>query len=122
MSGKYHDLYDHAGLMVRLDESTWIKCGMEYVNGEQLVSAVVTRDYSDWSVVPAPHNLPSLWLRVTRKGGAVEIHYSFDGERYAMLRLAHLTLAETVSVGPMCASPDGEGFTVTFEQYAVRPA
>jgi uncharacterized protein len=122
VSGKYRDLYDHAGIMVRLDESTWIKCGMEFVNGEQLVSVVVTRDYSDWSVVPTAQPPDALWLRVTRKGDSVEIQYSFDGARYAMLGLAHLTLAETVMVGPMCASPDGNGFEVTFEGFTVKPA
>ena len=117
VSGQYHDLYDHAGLMVRLDEATWIKCGVEFVEGIQHVSAVVTRDYSDWSVIPAPQNPPSVWLRVTRQGDAVEIKYAFDGEHYALLRLAHLTLADTVSIGPMCASPEGNGFMVTFEQF-----
>jgi regulation of enolase protein 1 (concanavalin A-like superfamily) len=38
-----------------------------------------------------------------------------------MYRLTHLTLTETVNVGLMCATPDGEGFTVTFEGYKVQP-
>lgn len=120
INGQYRDLYDQAGLMVRLDETTWIKCGIEYIDGVQHVSAVVTRDYSDWSVIPAPHNPPSLWLRLTRQGEAVEVHYSFDGQQYSLLRLAHLTSAETVNAGPMCASPDGAGFDVTFEHFTVR--
>ena len=33
--------------MVRLDEANWLKCGIEFVEGVQQVSAVVTRDYSD---------------------------------------------------------------------------
>jgi regulation of enolase protein 1 (concanavalin A-like superfamily)/ribosomal protein S18 acetylase RimI-like enzyme len=122
VSGEYRDLYDHAGLMVRLDETTWIKCGVEFVNNAPLVSAVVTHDYSDWSVTPAPRDLAALWLRLIRHGDAIEIHYSYDGEHYAMLRMAHLTLTETVSVGPMCASPEGNGFNVAFEDYSVRPA
>ena len=51
-SGKYTALYDQAGLMVRVDAETWLKCGVEYVGGVQYASAVVTRDYSDWSVLP----------------------------------------------------------------------
>src|ERR1700730_17455098 len=42
VSGEYNTLYDQAGLMVRVDEATWIKCGIEYVDGKQHVSAVVT--------------------------------------------------------------------------------
>lgn len=64
----------------------------------------VTRDYSDWSVVPIPHNPASLWLRVTRSGAAVVVQYSFDGIQYTMFRMAYLTPVETVSVGMMCAS------------------
>jgi regulation of enolase protein 1 (concanavalin A-like superfamily) len=120
VSGNYHDLYDHAGLMVRLDEATWIKCGIEFFEGSQHVSAVVTRDYSDWSVIPAPHNPASLWLRVTRHGEAVEIKYSFDGQSYMLLRQAHLTDAVTLTVGPMCASPEGNGFDAMFEGFSVK--
>jgi hypothetical protein len=105
--------------MLRLDETVWIKCGVEFYEGMQHVSAVVTRDYSDWSIIPALHNPPALWLRVKRMGDAVEIHYSFDGEVYAMLRLAHLTLAPTLLVGPMCASPEGQGFEARFEGYHI---
>ncbi len=120
VSGSYHDLYDHAGLMIRLDETTWIKCGVEFFEGMQHISAVVTRDFSDWSVIPAPDNPASVWLRVTRHGEAIEVKYSYDGQNYLMLRQAHLTEVATVSVGPMCASPDGQGFDVMFEDYRVQ--
>ena len=106
--------------MVRLDETTWIKCGVEFYEGMQHVSAVVTREYSDWSIIPAPQNPAALWLRASRHGDAIEVQYSFDGTRYAMLRLAHLTLAPTLSVGLMCASPEGNGFQVEFEGYNLR--
>lgn len=117
ITGQYQVLYDQAGLMLRQDETTWLKCGIEFVDGVQQVSAVVTRDYSDWSVVPLPHNPRSLWLRLTRNGGAVEVQYSLDSEQYTMLRMAYLTEAETVQVGLMCASPESEGFSVTFEGF-----
>lgn len=48
--GAYRDLYDQAGLMFRIDERNWIKGGIELVDGVQQVSAVVTREFSDWSV------------------------------------------------------------------------
>ncbi|HEY9596273.1 MAG TPA: DUF1349 domain-containing protein [Cyanophyceae cyanobacterium] len=119
VSGEYRDLYDQAGLMLRLDEFNWLKCGIEFVEGVQQVSAVVTRDYSDWSVVPLPNNPASIWVRVTRRGTAVEVQYSLDGEQYTMLRLAYLTLVETLDVGVMCASPDGNGFPMTFEGFKI---
>ena len=120
VSGEYQELYDQAGIMVRLDEANWLKCGIEFVEGVQQVSAVVTRDYSDWSDVPLPNNPASLWVRVTRRSTAVEVQYSLDGEQYTMLRLAYLTPVETVSVGVMCASPEGNGFPMTFEGFKIR--
>jgi regulation of enolase protein 1 (concanavalin A-like superfamily) len=120
IEGKYHELYDQAGLMLRADEQNWIKTGIEYVDGVQHVSAVVTREYSDWSVIALPHNPAAIWLRVTRKAEAVEIFYSLDGVHYTMMRLAYLTPVGVLQVGPMCASPDGGGFDVRFEGFNVR--
>ena len=120
--GAYASLYDQAGLMVRADETTWLKTGIEFVEGAQYASAVVTRDFSDWSVVPLAGSPPAIWLRLRRARETVEVSYSLDGDRYAMLRLAYLTLAERVQVGPMCAAPDGDGFEVSFEGLVVRPA
>ena len=120
VSGDYQELYDQAGIMLRLDQANWLKCGIEYVNGVQQVSAVVTRDYSDWSVVPMPQNPDSLWMHVTRRGTAIEVQYSLDGEQYTMLRLAYLTPVETLNVGLMCASPDGNGFSMTFEGFKIH--
>lgn len=119
--GHYQSLYDQAGLMVRLDESNWLKCGIEFVDGIQQASVVVTRDYSDWSVLPLSSNPTSLWLRLTRRGDAIEIHYSLNREAYTMLRMAHLTLSPTVNAGLMCAAPEGDGFTVEFEDFSIGP-
>lgn len=119
ITGQYQTLYDQAGLMIRLDETTWLKCGIEFVDDVQHVSAVVTRDYSDWSFVPMSHNPTSLWLKLLRKGETVQVLYSLNGEQYTMLRMAYLTEAETVQVGLMCASPESEGFSVTFEEFQI---
>jgi uncharacterized protein len=120
VSGRYAALYDQAGLMVRVDETTWLKCGIEFVDGVQHVSAVVTRDFSDWSVVPLPDNPASLWLRLTRTGPAIEISYSADGSRFTLLRLTYLAEAESLQVGLMCAAPQGDGFPTTFEGFAIQ--
>jgi hypothetical protein len=48
---------------------------------------------------------------------AIEVQYSLNGEDYQMLRLAYLTQAETVQVGLMAASPQGEGCEILFEDF-----
>jgi regulation of enolase protein 1 (concanavalin A-like superfamily) len=120
VAGAYRDLYDQAGLMVRIDDAHWVKTGIEFVHGVQYVSAVVTNDFSDWSVAPLP-NPPALWLRLVRKAEAVEIFYSLDGADYTLLRIAYLLPSSEALTGVMCAAPDGQGFDVRFEGFSVRP-
>nr|WP_311182341.1 DUF1349 domain-containing protein [Hymenobacter volaticus] len=119
--GHYKDLYDQAGLMIRLDEKNWIKTGIEYVKGVQNVSAVVTREVSDWSVVPRQDSPAAVWLTLLRKGDYVEIQYSFDNQEFRMLRLAYFppTPGKKVQIGLICAAPDGKGFPVEFEDFSV---
>ena len=127
-SGSYNTQYDHAGLMVRMDEAHWIKCGIEFYNGAQYVSAVVTREYSDWSIAPLPPQLPpqlppnpaSLWLRLKRRDAVIEVEYALDGIAYQLLRQAYFSSNEEMDVGLMCASPEGPGFAVTFEGVTIQ--
>ncbi|UFH52890.1 DUF1349 domain-containing protein [Spirosoma sp. KNUC1025] len=119
VTGQYKNLYDQAGLMIRLDDRNWMKTGIEYVDEQQHISAVVTREFSDWSVCPLTHFPPSVYLRLTRQIDSVRIDYSFDDFTYQMLRLAYFPPDVTVQIGLMAAAPDGQGFDVTFEQFSV---
>ncbi len=119
--GKYHTLYDQGGLMLRIDEKNWIKCGVEYVDGNQFASVVATvNGWSDWSVVQI--NSPDvLKLRVKREKEAIHIEYA-EGEQgeFKMMRLAYFPVidnSQSLMVGIMCASPGDEtqGFDVDFE-------
>jgi uncharacterized protein len=120
VTGSYADLYDQAGLMVRENEQVWIKCGIEFLNGVQQASAVITREFSDWSIVPLPDNPTSVWFRIQRTGAAVEVYYSRDGESYHLIRQGYLSAASSLQVGLMSAAPKGSGFEVIFEDYSVR--
>jgi regulation of enolase protein 1 (concanavalin A-like superfamily) len=118
--GEYQAMYDQAGLMVRVNEATWLKCGIELVHGRQQVSAVVTREYSDWSMIALPGEPEYIWLRVHRRGNTIEIHYALDGHDYQLLRQTYLSQAEAMDVGLMCASPEGHGFLVRFEDFTLQ--
>src|SRR5262249_9550675 len=76
ITGQSHDLYDQAGLMVRVDETTWMKCGIEFVDGHQNVSVVITRDFSNWATARLPDGAGPLWMKVVRKGPALDIFQS----------------------------------------------
>jgi regulation of enolase protein 1 (concanavalin A-like superfamily) len=76
-----------------------------------MLSVVVTREMSDWSVIPLEHAPDAVTLDVQRTGDAVTVTY---GE--AMLRLAYFPPGVPVLAGAMCASPTGRGFTVRFSR------
>jgi uncharacterized protein len=121
-SGVYEEQYDQAGMMLRLDERNWIKAGVEFVGGRQMLSAVVTRDFSDWSTMPTPVNFEWVTLRCTRQGSAVRIEWSGDASEFKLLRLCYLPARESILVGPMCCSPQRSGFRAGFRGFKVGPA
>ena len=120
--GDYRELYDQAGLMLRLDEGTWIKAGIEFVAGRRMLSVVVTRGCSDWSTMPCPVDAEWLRLRLTRIGTAVHVHWAADPgpPDFAMLRLAYLP-AGPARVGPMACSPQRAGFVASFRDFELAP-
>jgi hypothetical protein len=120
VTGKYHDLYDQAGFMIRWDESNWMKCGVELVDGTPHMSVVVTRDFSDWSTSNLGAFQGPLWLKIDRKGAALDIFHSTNGKDFVEDRVAYLTAAPTVELGLMCAAPEGKGFDVRFDDWTVQ--
>jgi hypothetical protein len=115
VNGNYSQLYDQAGLMVRLDEKNWIKCGSEFFEGKRWASVVVTHDFSDWSTMEdLTQNGPVYW-RILRKKDSLEAQCSKDGDRYVTVRQAYFPARVPVEVGVMCAAPEGQGFDTTFD-------
>lgn len=121
VEGHYRELYDQAGLMVRASPTDWLKAGIEFVDGAQLASVVVTRTYSDWSATPLEPAPERFAVRVTREGTAVSIDGSTDGgATWRFMRVAWLSEAAAWQVGPMCATPQGSGFDVVFHDLRIE--
>jgi regulation of enolase protein 1 (concanavalin A-like superfamily) len=119
--GKYHELYHQAGLMIRIDDQNWIKAGIEFLNGEQSVSAVVTRQFSDWSVLPCSDNPDFLWLRMQRYADTVQVSYSRDSQEWSMIRLAYFPPQVPAKIGMMAAAPGKEALEVIFDHFSIIP-
>ena len=119
--GQYHELYHQAGLMVRLDEKNWIKSGIEYVNGKQNISAVVTREFSDWSVLSRNDSPAFLWIRLQRFNDTVQVSYSLDEQKWSMVRLAYFPPDVPVEIGMVAAAPGKQSFEVAFDHFSVSP-
>jgi regulation of enolase protein 1 (concanavalin A-like superfamily) len=66
--------FDQAGIFVKVDDTTWIKTGVERSDGEDSLGAVVTRGMSDWSLSPVPGWHGRLvTIRASRSGDALTI-------------------------------------------------
>ncbi len=118
--GNYTNEYDHAGLMVWADETTWIKTGLEFTEGRYFASAVVTRDFSDWAVAPLETYSGALTMRLKREGGSFEMHYRrAETDPWTLLRIAYLTDAPTLHAGRMIGAPSGEGFKARFFDFSL---
>lgn len=120
ITGEYKSRFDQMGLMFRIDEKVWIKTGIEYVDGNYNISAVVTHERSDWSVIQLPDKPESIWIKALRRSDALEISYSPDDNNYIMFRLAYFPDKIPVMAGMMAASPEGDGFNALFEGFEIK--
>lgn len=117
--GDYQELYDQAGLMVRVDEKNWVKTGIEFTDKEIHLSAVFTREVSDWSVMKLACYTGELALRLTRHGFAIRIQYLDEKNTWRLIRLGYLEMPTECQVGIMCCSPERAGFAVEFKDFSV---
>jgi regulation of enolase protein 1 (concanavalin A-like superfamily) len=115
VSGKYASLYDQAGLMVRLDEKHWMKCGSEFFENRRWASVVFTHDFSDWSTLDDLSQSSPVYWRVARKKDSIEAQCSTDGKTFLTVRQGYFPAAVEVKVGIMCAAPEGAGFDAVFD-------
>ncbi|GAA4275576.1 DUF1349 domain-containing protein [Aquimarina mytili] len=120
ITGSYKTRFDQMGVMIRVNEKIWIKTGVEYVNQKINLSAVVTHQNSDWSMVELNQKPVSVWLKITRRLDAVEIKYSLDNADFTLMMLAYFPDNIPVMVGLTAASPDGNGFDALFEDYTIK--
>ena len=119
LAAEFQALYDQLGLMLRYDEKTWIKAGIEYVNEKMHLSVVVTHNTSDWSVTELPGLPVSVWLKAIRELDSIQVFFSLDGTSFSLLRMAWFPAQKPVQVGMYAASPDGDGFQARFDDYKI---
>ncbi len=118
----YDDLYDQAGVLVRADEETWVKAGVEISDGLPQIGAVATLPRSDWSCAPVPQWAGRVvTLRVSRIGDALIFRARSAGQSWQLVRLAPFPPDATAFAGLYAAAPERAGLVVTFTRMALGP-
>jgi regulation of enolase protein 1 (concanavalin A-like superfamily) len=118
--GNWATQYDQAGVMLRADERTWLKTGVEVFEGRPRLSTVLTLGMSSWTVANLPGDTDDIALRVSRRGDAVEIRYSTgDDGSPDLAALVYLPPDTELLAGVMCAAPEGSGFSVSFRELRI---
>lgn len=116
---RFEQLYDQAGLMVRLDAEHWVKAGIEFSDGLPMLSSVRTSGQSDWATGVYTHDPADFWIRATVGDGVLRLQVSADGEQWPLVRLCPFPAAPRYLVGPMCCTPERAGLQVTFSDWAL---
>ena len=121
VQGQFEALYDQAGIMVRIDETHWVKAGIEISDGRAMLSSVVTIGQSDWATNPFEGRAGDFWIRATVKAGVLRLQVSSDCATWALMRLCPFPVSSGYSVGPMTCSPEREGLKVRFSGWRLGP-
>lgn len=111
--------YDHAGLMIRYSKDVWVKTSLEFItNSLSKLGAVVTNQgYSDWSTQYVTDKDIDLYFRISRIAQNCYIDFSWDGQEWMQMRIAHLDIPvdAAISAGLFACSPQGKDQTARFD-------
>ncbi|MCQ2505127.1 MAG: DUF1349 domain-containing protein [Saccharofermentans sp.] len=113
------ELYDQCGIVMHMNENTWLKASVERENDEfaHFGSVATNHGYSDWACTELAASVKEVWYRMTRRKDDFLLEYSMDGKHYAVLRMCHMwDCDKEVSFGFYACSPRESSFTAVFTE------
>lgn len=124
--------FDQAGLLVYINESHWVKCGIEYCDGSPKLSVVICNDFSDWSTQPWQTTSVVLKIHKINQSDSIVVEAApIDSNEFHFVRIGHLSCTNMVNeigeklpwqVGPYAACPIAQlGCTATFNNFSIGP-
>ena len=117
--GAFSSQYDQAGIMLRADQETWLKTGLEFFQGRLRLSTVLTMGRSSWMVADLPAGADEVTLRASRRGDAVEVRYAAGDGAAELAALVFMPPDCEMLAGIVCAAPEGTGFSVAFHDLRI---
>ena len=119
--------FDQAGILLFINSKHWMKCGIEFCDGQARLSVVVCNDYSDWSTQLWTNSLGvRLKVHTVKQANSIVIEAApLNTEDYQFIRIARLDANEDAGswrVGPFAACTfQQRGCTATFSNIYVGP-
>jgi len=100
--------FDQCGVFVWLDDSHWMKTGIEFADGNPRLSCVVCNIFSDWSVQPWQGNAAKIRVHKIVHNSSVVVEAAVPGTgNFEFVRIAHLS-AQTAHHG-IANEPEASG-------------
>lgn len=114
--------YDQCGLIVRSDENCWFKCSVEYETEtmSRLGSVVTNEGYSDWATQDISSGIKDISYEVLVKDFDIIAAFSYDGESFRQMRVAHLAAKGALMAGVYGCSPTGNGFRFEVSELSIE--
>lgn len=115
----FSTLFDQAGLMLWHTPVQWIKTGVELSDGLLCIGAVVSDEYSDWSLFPIPAEWAGqdLTMRASLLNDGVVIRARIQNSPWQTIRVARFPYRNDLKAGPFVSAPGGQGFVTTFTSW-----
>lgn len=114
----FTELYDQAGLMLWYSPTQWIKAGVELNDGVPHIGAVVTDNFSDWSLSPVSEWAgATVTIRASRMNDAVIIRARTEQHPWRTIRVARFPHTSGKQAGPFLCAPTRAGFEVVFTDW-----
>lgn len=115
--------FDQAGLFVRVDESCWVKAGVERSDGILELGSVVTKGFSDWAVCPVNDwSGAMVTMRVSRMDDCLIIRARKNADPFQFVRVTPLAAGAVATAGPYVCAPTRPGLCVRFTSWNVGKA
>ncbi|MCC2592930.1 DUF1349 domain-containing protein [Tessaracoccus sp. OS52] len=119
-SGDFTEQFDQAGIFLRASEKRWVKAGVEFSDGVLQLGAVVTDEYSDWSLAPVPDwHGHEITIRASWADDALTIRARVGQEPFRLVRVLPFSAELDVQAGPLVCAPTRAGLVVTFTGWEV---
>ncbi len=114
------DQFDQAGIFLHVSDEIWAKAGMELVDGQLRLGAVVTNKLSDWSSCGvADWNGRAIRVRASWQDNTVVVRAKVDGEKFCLVRWFPLDESLVVQAGPYLAAPKRAGMSIIFMDWRI---